>query len=166
MQSSDVHAELLETLDAARSMRALDDWASRFQLVSQGHAALERGLRGLGLDAPPAPRHARPLKQSRYHTAIENGIGRLTKLLAVDTEHYAESVDTITAEDPGGIATTGVEGQLAEPDSSAAAFLDGEYSGTLVSMAAPRDEQVAQLLEAAAFVLEQVRRSRPTFAPD
>jgi hypothetical protein len=156
VQASDAQIELVESLEAARTALQLEDWTAHFQLVTASHAALESQIGGLHLDAAPMPKHMRPLKVSRYHTALENGIGNLAKQLAVATELYGEAIDTISREEPVGIATMGVQGTLAEPEVVAGGFLDMEYKGTMVSMALDKAQQVQQLLDAAAHILVQV----------
>jgi hypothetical protein len=155
MQASEVQADLRETLEATRSAVQLEDWTAHFQLITASHAALESQIGHLNLDATPMPSHMRPLKVTRYRTAMENGIGELAKQLAVATELYGEAVDTISRDDPAGIPLGG-EGTLAEPEIVATAFLDAEYKGTLVSMALDKAQQVQQLLDAAAHILVQV----------
>jgi hypothetical protein len=72
--------ELRMALDAARTPPQLADWLAHFRLEAAGASALESTLAGIGLDGGDggggrvATSRMRPLRVSRYHTAVENNI--------------------------------------------------------------------------------------------
>jgi hypothetical protein len=156
MQSDEIKMELSQQLADVHTAVQLDDWSAHFQLLSVNATALGARHNEIGLSNDAAPQQMRPLKVSRYQMAVESGIDKLAKQLAIATERFAESVATISKTNPLGIPISGTVGTLADPTEVARGFLHNEYTGTMLSMAADEGDQVKVLVDTAAYMLEQV----------
>ena len=163
VQEEDVREALEGQLQDAVTAQQLADWGASFSLASDHGAAVEARMTGMGLStgAGGATRN-RPLRASRYFAAIESDLQPLAEQLAMPTDVFAETVDTISPLNPSGIPASAPVGELAEPIAVAMHFVQHGYHGSIVSSSLSDATQAEQLLEAAKHVMQQQIAHHPT----
>ena len=161
VQDSMARENLSASLAMARTPQQLADWNAHFQLAAVASSVNESRFdeTGLGLDGEKLKR---PQRTSRYFVAVESKMDWLAHQLASPTERFAESVDTISEENPTGIPLDEPAGNLQEPEEVVKTFLEQADVGMMLFAITDDAEKSRAALQSAAHVLVQARNSPVT----